>query len=137
MKFEKKRSGVSQEIPTSSMPDIIFMLLLFFMVATTLKETQDLVKYSLPEAGAVEKIEDKRLVSYIYIGSDERIQIDDSIVKIEEIQDIMYRKAQELPSLVVSLRADKNSRMKIITDVQLALRKAYCLKLNYSAQVKM
>lgn len=136
MKFEKKRSGVSQEIPTASMPDIIFMLLLFFMVATTLKETQDLVKYTLPEAGAVEKIEDKRLVTYIYIGSDEKVQIDDSIVKVEEIQDIMYRKAQDLPSLVVSLRADKGSRMKIITDVQMALRKAYCLKLNYSAQVK-
>ena len=63
MKFNKKRANTKQEIPTSSMPDIIFMLLLFFMDATTLKEFDVMVKYKLPEAEAIEKIENKRLVS--------------------------------------------------------------------------
>ena len=76
MKFEKKRSDVKQEIPTSSMPDIIFMLLLFFMVATTLREQEIFVNFTLPEAKAVQKIENKRLVSYIWVGDNERIQIE-------------------------------------------------------------
>jgi len=59
MKFEKKRASTKQEIPTASMPDIIFMLLLFFMVTTTLREVEVLVNYALPEAKAIEKIEKK------------------------------------------------------------------------------
>ena len=136
MKFEKKRSETKQEIPTSSMPDIIFMLLLFFMVATTLREQEIFVKFTLPEAKAVEKIENKRLVSYIWVGDNERIQIDDNIVKLEEIQKIMYDKRVTLPSVIVSLRIDKNSRMGLVTDIQQSLRKADARRINYSAVAK-
>ena len=136
MKFEKKRSESKQEIPTSSMPDIIFMLLLFFMVATTLREQEIFVKFVLPEAKAVEKIENKRLVSYIWIGDNERIQIDDNIVNLEQIQKIMYDKRTTLPSVIVSLRADKNSRMGLVTDIQQSLRKADARRINYSAMAK-
>ncbi len=136
MKFEKKRSESKQEIPTSSMPDIIFMLLLFFMVATTLREQEIFVKFTLPEAKAVEKIENKRLVSYIWVGDNERIQIDDNIVKLEEIQKIMYDKRVTLPSVIVSLRVDKNSRMGLVTDIQQSLRKADARRINYSAVAK-
>ena len=107
MTFEKKRASTKQEIPTASMPDIIFMLLLFFMVTTTLREVEILVQYSLPEAEAIEKIENKRLISYIWVGTDSRLQINDSIVKLEDIQDIMYAKRQALPNVIVSLRIDK------------------------------
>ena len=136
MKFEKKRSDVKQEIPTSSMPDIIFMLLLFFMVATTLREQEIFVKFVLPEAKAVQKIENKRLVSYIWIGDNERIQIDDNIVELKQIQKIMYDKRVTLPNVIVSLRADKNSRMGLVTDIQQRLRKADARRINYSARAK-
>ncbi len=136
MKFVKKRSESKQEIPTSSMPDIIFMLLLFFMVATTLREQEIFVKFVLPQAKAVEKIENKRLVSYIWIGDNERIQIDDNIVELKQIQKIMYDKRVALPSVIVSLRADKNSRMGLITDIQQSLRKADARRINYSAMAK-
>ena len=136
MKFEKKRADVKQEIPTSSMPDIIFMLLLFFMVATTLREQEIFVKFTLPEAKAVEKIENKRLVSYIWVGDDEKIQIDDNIVKVNAIQKIMYDKRVALPNVIVSLRVDKNSRMGLVTDIQESLRKADALRINYSALPK-
>ena len=136
MKFEKKRSDVKQEIPTSSMPDIIFMLLLFFMVATTLREQEIFVKFTLPEAKAVQKIENKRLVSYIWVGDNERIQIDDNIVELEQIQKIMYDKRVTLPSVIVSLRVDKNSNMGLVTDIQQALRKADARRINYSARAK-
>ncbi len=137
MEFKTKRAAVKQEIPTTSMPDIVFMLLMFFMVVTTLREVNLLVEFKLPEAKAIEKIENKRLVSYIWVGKDGRIQINDSIVKLNEIQTIMYDKRQSLPNVIVSLRIDKGSDMGIVTDIQQELRKAYCLRINYSATIKI
>jgi biopolymer transport protein ExbD len=137
MKFEKKRSSVKQEIPTASMPDIIFMLLLFFMVTTTMREVEVLVDFKLPDAEALEKIENKRLVSYIWIGKGSRIQINDSIVGVDQVQNIMYEKRQNLPSIIVSLRVHIGADMGLVTDVQQELRKAYCLRINYSANIKI
>ena len=137
MKFAKKRSNSKQEIPTASMPDIIFMLLLFFMVATTLREVDVYVKFKLPEAVAIEKIENKRLISYIWVGQSGRIQLNDNIIQIEDIQDIMYKKRVELPNVIVSLRVDKGSDMGIINDIQQALRKADARRINYSAMLKL
>jgi biopolymer transport protein ExbD len=137
MEFKTKRAAVKQEIPTTSMPDIVFMLLMFFMVVTTLREVDLLVQFKLPEAKAIEKIENKRLVSYIWVGKDGRIQINDSIVKLSEVQSIMYDKRQSLPNVIVSLRIDKGSDMGIVTDIQQELRKAYCLRINYSATIKI
>ena len=136
MNFKKKRANSKQEIPTSSMPDIIFMLLLFFMVATTLREVDVYVKYKLPEAVAIEKIENKRLISYIWVGKSGKIQLNDNIVALDEIQDIMYKKRVELPNVIVSLRIDKESDMGVVTDIQQALRKASTLRINYSSMLK-
>jgi len=137
MKFTKKRASTKQEIPTASMPDIVFMLLLFFMVTTTLREHDVLVSFKLPDAKAIEKIENKRLVSYLWVGGDGRIQIDDSLVKLNEIQSIMYGKRVSLPNIIVSLRIDRNSDMGVVTDIQQELRKASCLRINYSTYLKL
>ncbi|NNG26405.1 MAG: biopolymer transporter ExbD [Ignavibacteriaceae bacterium] len=137
MKFEKKRASTKQEIPVASMPDIIFMLLLFFMVTTTLREVEVLVDYNLPEAEALEKIENKRLVAYIWVGSGNKMQINDSFVKVEDVQRIMYGKRQELPNVIVSLRVDVNTDMGLVTDIQQELRKAFCLRINYSSNIKI
>jgi biopolymer transport protein ExbD len=137
MKFSKKRANTKQEIPTSSMPDIVFMLLLFFMVTTTLREVDVLVSFKLPEAKAVEKIENKRLVSYLWVGKDSRVQINDNLVKVDEVKNIMYSKRQELPNVIISLRIDRGIDMGFVTDIQQELRKAYCLRINYSTTVKI
>ncbi len=137
MKFEKRRANTKQEIPTASMPDIVFMLLLFFMVTTTLREVDVLVKYKLPDAKAIEKIENKRLIQYIWVGSDDRIQINDSIVQLKDIEPIMYAKRQALPEVIVSLRVDQGVDMGMVTDIQQELRKASCLRINYSARLKI
>lgn len=136
MKFEKRRASTKQEIPTASLPDIIFMLLLFFMVTTTLREVDVLVDFQLPEAESIEKIENKRLIQYIWVGKDGRIQINDSIVRLNEIEPIMYAKRQELPNVIVSLRVDRNVDMGLVTDIQQELRKAYALRINYSSRIK-
>lgn len=137
MHFQKRRASTKQEIPTSSMPDIVFMLLLFFMVTTTLREVDVLVQFKLPEAQAIEKIENKRLISYLWVGKDKRIQINDSIVKLQEVEPIMYGKRQVLPNVIVSLRVDQGVDMGLVMDIQQALRKAYCLRINYSATLKI
>ncbi|HMU42184.1 MAG TPA: biopolymer transporter ExbD [Ignavibacteriaceae bacterium] len=137
MKFEKRRATTKQEIPTTSMPDIVFMLLMFFMVATTLREVDVLVDFKLPEAAAIEKIENKRLVSYLWVGKDKRIQVNDSIVKVDEVQPIMYNKRQSLPNIIISLRIDRGADMGFVTDIQQELRKAYCLRINYSSTIKI
>ena len=137
MKFEKKRASTKQEIPTASMPDIIFMLLLFFMVTTTMREVEVLVDYRLPEAEALEKIENKRLVAYIWVGNNKKMQINDSFVQVEDVQRVMYSKRQELPNVIVSLRVDVGTDMGLVTDIQQELRKAFCLRLNYSSNIKI
>jgi biopolymer transport protein ExbD len=137
MKFQKRRANTKQEIPTASMPDIVFMLLLFFMVTTTLREYDVMVSYKLPEAKAIEKIENKRLIQYIWVGADKRIQINDSIVKLGDIEPLMYAKRQALPNVIVSLRIDKGVDMGMVTDIQQELRKAYCLRVNYSSTLKI
>lgn len=137
MKFQKKRATTKQNIPTASLPDIVFMLLLFFMVTTTLREVDVLVRFRLPEAKAIEKIENKRLVSYIWVGQDGKIQVNDSITKLEDIQKIMYGKRVSLPNVIVSLRVDKNSDMGVVTDIQQEIRKASCLRINYSTLLKI
>ncbi len=136
MTFEKKRASIKQEIPTTSMPDIVFMLLMFFMVATTLREYNLLVQFKLPEAKALEKIENKRLIQYIWVGKDGKIQINDSIVKLSQVESLMYAKREALPNVIVSLRVDKDADMGEVTDIQQELRKASALRINYSANLK-
>merc|ERR1711879_598535 len=100
--FKKKQAGTKQEIPTSAMPDVVFMLLFFFMVTTVLREVTLKVKLDLTKASNIEKIEEKRLVSYLYIGperlpgnqlGEDKVQIDDAIVDdIGAIRNLMYDK---------------------------------------------
>lgn len=142
--FQKKQAGSKQEIPTSAMPDVVFMLLFFFMVTTVLREVTLKVKVQLTQAENIEKIEQKRLVSYIYIGperlpnqqlGDDKVQIDDAIVDdIGAIRKIMYDKLVEEPRMIVSLRVDEDSEFGLLTDVQEELKQASAFRVNYSTR---
>ncbi len=142
--FKKKQAGSKQEIPTSAMPDVVFMLLFFFMVTTVLREVTLKVRVDLTQAGNIEKIEEKRLVSYIYIGperlpgnrlGEDKVQIDDSIQPdIGAIRTIMYDKLLEEPRMIVSLRVDKDSEFGLLTDVQEELKQASAFRINYSTK---
>lgn len=141
-KFQKKSAKTKQSVPTSAMPDVVFMLLIFFMVTTVLREVELQVQIDYTRAENIEKIEQKRLVSYIYIGPERlgagrlgetRVQIDDSLVDdMGAIRNIMYDKLMEEPRLIVSLRVDRDSEFGVITDVQQELRHAGTLRINYS-----
>ena len=140
----QKKTKTKQEIPTASLPDIIFMLLIFFMVSTVLRETTVQVRTTLPQAEALTKIDQKRLVSYIYVGpkkldgnrlGETGVQIDDALVEdLTNVRTIMYRKLIEQPRLIVSLKVDETSEMGIVLDVQQELREAGTLRINYSSR---
>lgn len=142
--FEKKQAKTSQSVPTSAMPDVVFMLLIFFMVTTVLREVELQVQIDYAEAENIEKIEQKRLVSYVYIGPERlggnrvgetKVQIDDALVEdMPAIRNIMYDKLVEQPRLIVSLRVDADSEFGIVTDVQQELRHAGTLRINYSTR---
>ncbi len=142
--FKKKQAGSKQEIPTSAMPDVVFMLLFFFMVTTVLREVTLKVKLDLTKATNIEKIEEKRLVSYIYMGperlpgnefGEDKVQIDDAIVEdIGAIRNIMYDKLLEEARLIVSLRVDEDSEFSLLSDVTKELQQAGTFKINYSTK---
>ncbi len=132
IKIEKK-TKMKIGIPTASMPDIIFQLLIFFMVSTVLREFQGL-KVNLPEAAKIEKLPTKRHVTTIWVDRFNNTVIDDvTVKKVTNLRTIVYTKLVEDPQLIVSLRVDKGADMGIITDIQQELRKANALRINYSA----
>ena len=140
----QKKTKTKEEIPTASLPDIIFMLLIFFMVSTVLRETTVQVRTVLPAAEALTKIDQKRRVSYLYVGprkldgnrlGETGVQIDDALVEdIGNVRAIMYRKLLEQPRLIVSLKVDETSEMGMVLDVQQELREAGTLRINYSSK---
>ena len=131
MKLNRKNKQ-SNEISTSSLPDIIFMLLIFFMVTTVMREFEGL-DVILPRAKTIEKLESKRHTSYIWATKDGLVSVDDKIVQMNSLGELMYQKITKDPKLTVSLKSDQNSLMKTISDIHTELRKAQALKLNYSA----
>ncbi|MDD2278009.1 MAG: biopolymer transporter ExbD [Bacteroidales bacterium] len=148
--FKKKGGGSTPQLNTASLPDIVFMLLFFFMVSTTMRETDMKVTVKLPEATEVVKLDKKSLVSYIYIGSparqyqaifgtDSRIQLNDNFRTLVDIRDFITSERDALSEfdramLTVSIKGDENTRMGIITDVKQELRKASALKISYASR---
>lgn len=130
MKFTRK-TKLSSEIPTASMPDIIFMLLIFFMVTTVLREFSGL-SVNLPKAVRIEKLKSKNHTAHIWVSKEGLISIEDKLFNTEDIRHIMYERRVADPQLVVSLKADEQSRMKLISSIHNELRKADALALNYA-----
>lgn len=130
----KKKSKVSTEIPTASMPDIVFMLLLFFMVSTVFRQSTGL-PIDLPVARMIKKLEAKKNVTNIWADAQGTISIDDKLLdKVTDLYPIIYQKRIEIPKLVVSFKFDKNAKMGTVSDIQQELRKANALMVNYCAK---
>ena len=134
MKISKK-TQLTKEVSTSSMPDIIFMLLIFFMVTTVMRE-YDGLDVIMPRAEKIEKLESKRNTSYIWATKDGLLSVDDRIIDVNNLSGIMYNKISKNPKITVSLKSDQKTKMKLITDIHSQLRKANALKLSYSALTK-
>ena len=148
----KIRRNDKREMPalnTSSLPDIIFMLLFFFMSVTSMKEVTYKVSIQNPQATELTKLEKKSLVRYIYVGTptaefrkqygaETRIQLDDAFADAREIGDYIINERSSMKEsdqglMTVSIKADKETKMGIIADIKQELRRAYALKINYAA----
>ncbi len=146
-------SNDKKQVPamtSSSLSDIVFMLLFFFMVTTQMRETENKVQVKIPEASEIVKLERKDLNSYINIGSpirslqaqfgtDARIQLNDSFKTVDDIRDFIAAERDahteaDRQLMTVSIRADQDVRMGIITDVKQELRRCSALKIMYSAR---
>ena len=132
MKVNRK-TKLETEIPTASMPDIIFMLLIFFMVTTVLREYSGL-PISLPKAKRIEKLTSKRHTSHIWVSKDGLISVEDKLYASDGIRHVMYEKRVADPQLVISLKAYERAKMGLISAIHGELRKADALKLNYSSK---
>ncbi len=149
-KFKKKTGGGTPAISTASLPDIVFMLLFFFMVTTVMREVTLLVENKKPKATEVKKLEKKSLVTYIYVGepkqafqaqvgAEPRIQLNDAFARLSEIQPYVIEERNaineaERPLMTVSIKADSDVKMGLISDIKQELRKAEALKINYSTR---
>jgi biopolymer transport protein ExbD len=149
-KFGKNKGKKAPGISTASLPDIVFMLLFFFMVTTVMREVTYKVKIALPEATEIKKLEKKSLVSYIYIGkpksnfqklygSESRIQLNDQFARVADIRDFISQERDAMSEndqkqMTVSIKVDEDTKMGIVTDVKQELRKASALKINYATR---
>ena len=132
MKFSRK-TQISSEIPTASMPDIIFMLLVFFMVTTVLKEYSGL-PVTLPKAKRIQKLKSKRHTCQIWVSKDGLISIDDRLLGVDDVSIVMYDKRVADPQIVISLKGDEEAKMELISDIHNELREVEALKINYSTK---
>ena len=131
MKLARKIK-ISTGIPTASLPDIIFMLLIFFMVATVFKQYSGL-KVSLPDAELVKKIPgSKRHVVTIWIDKNNEVVCDDyQVDKITDLRNVLYEKLVNDPQTIVAMKVDKEAPMGVVSEVQQEMRKANTLRINY------
>lgn len=152
-KFKKKRGLSNPEVSTASLPDIIFMLLFFFMVVTVLRDAEIKVTNNVPSATELTKLEKKSLVNYLYMGkpleryqatygTKPRLQLGDKFADISEIPLYLEKHRSTVPevqrpAISSSLRVDGKVTMGIVTDVKTQLRKAGQLKINYSAKKRV
>ena len=148
-KFKKDTVGETPELATTSLPDIIFMLIFFFMVTTNMRKATLMVQTKVPIATEVKKLENRALVSYINIGAPlraheakygtaTRVQLNDKLCDIDEIQEFIAserekRSESDQRLMTTALRIDENVRMGMVVDVKQTLRKCGALRISYMA----
>jgi len=147
-KFKKKKSGSLPAISTASLPDIVFMLLFFFMTATTMKDSDLKIENTLPKANQTAKLHKKQYVMYVYagkpseryrtvLGASDRIQLADKMSSPADIRNFVIseraqRNSEDEKYLTASLKIDKNVKMGLVSAIKLELRKVDQLKVNYT-----
>ena len=152
-KFKKDGKKETPAISTASLPDIVFMLLFFFMVSTTMREVTLMIQNNLPQATQIAKLEKKSLVSNIYVGkptlqyqkaygTEPRIQLNDKLATLEDVGAFVAaereaRKEEDRNSITNNLKIQSETTMGIVTDIKQELRKANSLRINYGARQKV
>ena len=151
----KFRTDTKKELPqisSSSLPDIVFMILIFFMVTVKMRDVTLKVRVTVPQGTELSKLEKKSLVSNIYVGepqpqyqriygSEPRIQLNDQFATVADIPEFITSERQarneaEVPFMITSLKVDEYTKMGIVSDIKQELRKVSALHINYSLRKK-
>lgn len=143
MRF-KKKSIQNSEISTASMPDIVFLLLFFFMVSATIKTNEDQLKVNIPTAHAISQVKKKFLIKELHVGfpkdiklgTSARISAEGQIIELSQITQWVQQQKASLGELykdqmIVLLRADEDVEMGLIGDVQTELRRSNARKVLF------
>lgn len=146
-KFTKKKSGELPPVSTASLPDIVFMLLFFFMTVTEMKNSDLMVQNKMPMADQVQKLDKKDPVVYIYAGKplpkyqekfgvNAKIQINDKFADVSEIAPfiLQYKDGirEELREMfITALKVDEETNMGVVSDIREKLQDINALKINY------
>lgn len=146
--FRRKERQVPG-LNTASLPDLIFTVLFFFMIVTHMRQTEMKVQYQVPQGTELEKLTRKSTVTYIYIGrpapqyeealgSATQIQLNDKLSSPADVANFVASERahiapEDQQKMTVSIKADRQTPMGIVTEVKQALRRAGALKINYSA----
>ena len=149
-KFKKSAGNDLPAISTASLPDIVFMLLFFFMVATVMRQNTLMIDNKLPAADQVEKLDKKDLVMYIYAGkpsqrfesqygTESRIQLNDKFAEVSDIAAFIAaerasKREELIPFLTTALKVDSDANMGLVSDIKQELRKVNALKINYTTR---
>ncbi|UZO81266.1 biopolymer transporter ExbD [Aquimarina sp. ERC-38] len=149
-KFKKKKSGDLPAISTASLPDIVFMLLFFFMVATVMRQNTLMIDNKLPVANQIEKLDKKDLVMYIYAGkpseryaasagTQAKIQLNDKFADVRDIKPFILaerasKREELIPFLTTALKVDGETNMGLVGDIKKELREVQALKINYTTR---
>ena len=147
-KFTTRTSGGVPPVSTASLPDIVFMLLFFFMTVTVMKDTTLKVENELPNASEIKKMEKKDRIIFIHVGSptgkyvkifgsEPTIQLNDKYADIDDVGPFIIEQRGKMPAhlrpyVTVSLKVDKRAGMGLISDIKQELRKVNALKINYT-----
>ena len=147
-KFNKNGSKEVPELNTSSLPDLIFSILFFFMMVTSMREVTLKVNFETPKGTEIEKLEKKSLITYVYVGEPTeafrakmgratRIQLNDDFAEVDAIGEYIYQEREAMPErdkpfMRVSMKIDEKTQMGIVTDIKMALREAWALNIVYS-----
>ena len=126
----KRKAGTGARIPTSSMADIAFLLIIFFMVTTIFKLEEGL-PISLPRSNAGDKIPREK-IAHIWIDGQGTISIDDLIVGMDDIQPIVTRKLRENPALIISFNTDSDTPYGVVSDAMERLKLANALRVSFT-----
>ena len=149
-KFKKKKKGDLPAVSTASLPDIVFMLLFFFMTVTVMKDNTLMIENKLPFADQVQKLDKKDRIIYVYAGkpslryqqtygTSAKIQLNDKFADVSDVAAYILAerasKRQELQNvLTTALKVDGETNMGLISDIKQELRKVNALKINYTTR---
>ena len=148
MYIKRKSKNKLPQVSTASLPDIVFILLFFFMTVTVMKNTELLVENTLPKAQEIEKLnKSDRVIDIVVgpptkkyksvLGDKARIQLNGNFANLNEVGSHIFSELNKMPEqlqkvAIVSLKIDKRTQMGIVNDIKEELKKVGALKINYT-----